>query len=89
MRLSKAWIVASKDFKTFTKRKSILYTIIYFELVVSIGLPFLIRFVASRPNTAIAHRRRDCGRSVTTLISACPGISIAAFFIGIAVFLHR
>jgi len=51
MRLSKAWIVASKDFKTFTKRKSILYTIVYFELVVSIGLPFLIRFVASRPNT--------------------------------------
>jgi ABC-2 type transport system permease protein len=50
MRLSKAWIVASKDFKTFTKRKSILYTIIYFELIVSIGLPFLIRFVASRPN---------------------------------------
>ncbi len=50
MRLSKAWIVASKDFKTFTKRKSILYTIIYFELLVSIGLPFLMRFVASRNN---------------------------------------
>ncbi len=50
MRLSKAWIVASKDFKTFTKRKSILYTIVYFELIVSIGIPFLVRFVGSKPN---------------------------------------
>jgi hypothetical protein len=52
MRLSKAWIVASKDFKTFTKRKSILYSILYFELVVSIGLPFLIRFIATKPKGA-------------------------------------
>jgi len=50
MRLSKAWIVASKDFKTFTKRKSILYTILYFEVIVSIGLPLLMRFVVSRNN---------------------------------------
>jgi ABC-2 type transport system permease protein len=50
MRLSKAWIVASKDFKTFTKRKSILYSIIYFEVVVSIGMPFVIRLIAGKPN---------------------------------------
>jgi ABC-2 type transport system permease protein len=49
MRLSKAWTVASKDFKTFTKKKSILYSIIYFELVVSIGLPLLISFIARKP----------------------------------------
>jgi ABC-2 type transport system permease protein len=54
MRLSKAWIVASKDFKTFAKRKSILYTIIYFEVVVSIGLPFIIRFIANKPSAATA-----------------------------------
>jgi ABC-2 type transport system permease protein len=54
MRLSKAWIVATKDFKTFTKRKSILYTIVYFELIVSIGLPFLMRFVANRNNKVSA-----------------------------------
>ena len=52
MRLSKAWIVASKDFKTFTKRKSILYSIIYFEAVVSIGIPFIVRYVAGKPNGA-------------------------------------
>lgn len=54
MRLSKAWTVASKDFKTFTKRKSILYSIIYFEVFVSIGMPLLIRFIASKPSGAAA-----------------------------------
>jgi ABC-2 type transport system permease protein len=54
MRLSKAWIVASKDFKTFTKRKSILYSIIYFELIVSIGLPFIARLIASKTSAAAA-----------------------------------
>ncbi len=52
MRLSKAWIVASKDFKTFRKRKNILYTLVYFELVVSIGIPFLLRFVETKPGRA-------------------------------------
>jgi ABC-2 type transport system permease protein len=61
MRLSKAWIVASKDFKIFTKRKSILYSTIYFEVIVSIGLPFIINFVASKPTGAA---------SLPTLISA-------------------
>jgi ABC-2 type transport system permease protein len=49
MRLSKAWIVTSKDFKTFRKRRSIVYTIVYFELVISVGLPFLIRLIANKP----------------------------------------
>ncbi len=53
MRLSKAWTVASKDFKTFTKRKNILYSIVYFEAVVSIGIPFIIRFIAGKPNGAV------------------------------------
>jgi ABC-2 type transport system permease protein len=52
MRLSKAWTVASKDFKIFTKRKSILYSIIYFEAAVSIGVPFIVRLIADRPNGA-------------------------------------
>jgi ABC-2 type transport system permease protein len=53
MRLAKAWTVASKDFKVFRKKKSILYTILYFEGVVSIGLPFIMRFIARRPNGAV------------------------------------
>jgi ABC-type Na+ efflux pump permease subunit len=54
MRLSKAWTIASKDFKTFTKRKNILYTLLYFEGVVSIGLPFLIRYIATKANAVVA-----------------------------------
>jgi ABC-2 type transport system permease protein len=52
MRLSKAWTVASKDFKIYTKRKSILYSIIYFEVAVSIGIPFIVRFIAGKPGGA-------------------------------------
>jgi ABC-2 type transport system permease protein len=48
MRLSKAWIVASKDFQTFTKRKSVLYTIVGFETFISIALPLLTRFIARK-----------------------------------------
>ncbi|MFN2216362.1 MAG: ABC transporter permease subunit [Anaerolineales bacterium] len=54
MRLSKAWIVASKDFKTFTKKKSILYSTLYFEIIVSIGLPFVLRYVTTKSPQAAA-----------------------------------
>ncbi len=54
MRLSKAWTVASKDFKTFTKKKGILYSSLYFELVVSIGLPFLVLYISGKPNAVAA-----------------------------------
>jgi ABC-2 type transport system permease protein len=54
MRLSKAWTVASKDFKTIRKRKNILYSILYFEALVSIGLPFLVRYITTKPGAAEA-----------------------------------
>jgi ABC-2 type transport system permease protein len=49
MRLSKAWTVASKDFRIFTKKKYILYSIIGFEVFVSIGLPLIILFASNKP----------------------------------------
>lgn len=49
MRLSKAWIIASKEFGTFFKRKSILYTIVWLQLVFSIGLPIVIHYIAGKP----------------------------------------
>ena len=54
MRLSKAWTVASKDFKIFTKRKSVFYSILYFEGIVSIGLPFIIRYMTTKPAAVTA-----------------------------------
>ncbi len=52
MRLSKAWTVASKDFLIFTKKKSIYYSIIGFEVFVSIGMPLILLFVARKPSGA-------------------------------------
>ena len=54
MRLSKVWTVASKDFMTYRKKKSILYSAFYFVGIVSIGVPFILRYVASKPNNAAA-----------------------------------
>ena len=48
MRLSKAWTVASKDFLIFSRKRSILYSIIGFDLFVSIALPLLIRFIVAK-----------------------------------------
>jgi ABC-2 type transport system permease protein len=42
MRLSIAWIIASKELSIFRKKKSIFYSVIIFPLFVSIGLPYLI-----------------------------------------------
>ena len=44
MRLSIAWIIASKEFSIFRKKKSIFYSVIIFPLFVSVGLPLLIHF---------------------------------------------
>ena len=54
MRLSKVWTVASKDFMTYRKKKSILYSAFYFVGIVSIGVPFILRYVASKPKNAVA-----------------------------------
>ncbi len=44
MRLSKAWIIAAKDFRIFSKKRSIIYTVVGFEIFVSVGLPLLLKF---------------------------------------------
>ncbi len=48
MRHAKAWIIASKDFKIFIKKKSILCSIIGFEIFVSVGLPLIVKFVGAK-----------------------------------------
>jgi ABC-2 type transport system permease protein len=51
MRLSLAWIIASKELSIFRKKKSIFYSVIIFPLFVSIGLPYLIHFILVRSGT--------------------------------------
>jgi ABC-2 type transport system permease protein len=44
MRLSRSWIIASKDFKIFLKKKNIIYSILVVPLIVSILFPIVIEF---------------------------------------------
>ena len=44
MRLSKSWIIASKDFKIFLKKKNIIYTILVVPFLVSFLLPAVINY---------------------------------------------
>ena len=42
MRLSRSWIIASKDFKIFLKKKNIIYSILVVPLIVSFLFPVVI-----------------------------------------------
>jgi ABC-type Na+ efflux pump permease subunit len=54
MRLSKAWTIALKDFKIFRNIKGILYSLIGFQVFISIGLPLIIQFVSTKTGSGIA-----------------------------------
>jgi ABC-2 type transport system permease protein len=42
MRLQKSWVIATKDFNIFWKKKRILYTLIILPLLISVGLPLTV-----------------------------------------------
>jgi len=42
MKLWKSWVIASKDFSIFRKKKSVIYSVIIIPLLMSIILPFII-----------------------------------------------
>ncbi len=44
MRLSKSWIIATKDFKVFSRKKNILYSIIIVPIIVSLLIPAVIYY---------------------------------------------
>jgi ABC-2 type transport system permease protein len=48
MRLSKSWIIASKDFKTFLKKKNIIYSIFIVPVIVSFLFPVVIEYAGRR-----------------------------------------
>jgi ABC-2 type transport system permease protein len=50
LRFSQAWIVASKDFATFTRRKNIVYSVFIVPVVVSIALPAVIWYAQHNSN---------------------------------------
>ncbi len=48
MRLSTAWIIASKELSIFRRKKSIFYSVIIFPLIAGIGLPLLVHYILAR-----------------------------------------
>jgi ABC-2 type transport system permease protein len=42
LRFSQAWVVASKDFATFTKKKNIVYSVFILPLILSVAFPAII-----------------------------------------------
>ncbi len=42
MRLSKSWIIAQKDFKTFRRKKNVLYTLLIVPIIISILLSVVL-----------------------------------------------
>jgi ABC-2 type transport system permease protein len=53
MRLSKAWLIARRDFKVFRHQKNILYSIIIFPIIISVIFPTIIEF-AGRSGRGLA-----------------------------------
>ncbi len=48
MRLSKAWLVASRDFKIFRRQKNIWYSIIVFPIIISVLFPIILQYAGQR-----------------------------------------
>ncbi len=48
MRLSKSWIIASKDFKTYRKKRNIIYSLVVTPLIVAILIPTVINFAGHK-----------------------------------------
>jgi ABC-type Na+ efflux pump permease subunit len=48
MRLSKAWLIALRDFKIYRRQKNILYSILIFPVIISVLFPIVIYFAGQR-----------------------------------------
>ncbi len=80
MRLSKTWLVASKDLMVFRKKRNILYSLVLFELLMSIGFPFLVKFVVSRTsNLAVVGARIDAFSFWFVIGAAILPVGIASY----------
>jgi ABC-2 type transport system permease protein len=54
MRLSKAWTIASRDFKIFTKQKNVWYSVIIFPVITSVIFPLVLHQAINRANSISA-----------------------------------
>jgi ABC-2 type transport system permease protein len=54
MRLSKAWLIAARDFKLFRHQKNIWYSIIIFPVLISVLFPAILEFAGTRSGGLLA-----------------------------------
>lgn len=54
MRLSKAWIIAARDFKIFRRVKNVWYSIIIFPVVISVMFPAILEYLTIRGNPGLS-----------------------------------
>ena len=54
MRLSKAWIIAARDFKIFRRVKNVWPSIIIFPVILSVGFPLILEYLKIRGNHGLA-----------------------------------
>jgi ABC-2 type transport system permease protein len=54
MRLSKAWIIAARDFKIFRRVKNVWYSIIIFPVVISVLFPTILEYLTLRGNPGLS-----------------------------------
>ena len=53
MRLSKSWIIASKDFKVYSKKKNLIYVLFVVPLLIAFLIPGVIGYVAHKSNAEL------------------------------------
>jgi ABC-2 type transport system permease protein len=54
MRLSKAWLIALRDFKVFRRQKNIWYSIIVFPIIISVLFPAILEYAGQRSGGLLA-----------------------------------
>jgi ABC-2 type transport system permease protein len=77
MRLSKSWVIAEKDFKTFRKKKNIIYSLVAVPLIVAVLIPVVIEYAG--------HRNGQNGLPATELLILLPAFSF--FYVILAAYL--
>jgi len=68
MNIKKSWIIATKDFEIFRKKKQIIITLLIFPLILGIGFPLILRTVFNEPTVTV--------EDITTTISIFASIYI-------------
>jgi ABC-2 type transport system permease protein len=77
MRLSKSWVIAAKDFKTFRKKPRIIYSLAAVPLIIAVLIPVVIEYAG--------HRNGQSGIPVAELLILLP--AFAFFYVILAAYL--